>query len=407
MTQEKNAEKVDSLFRAIRGALPQNVDDPWLKALEGAALRARPGWQGQLDSYTRGLERAGAISPELGAQWREQARHCFSAEMNIGQLVLPLVWTILVSLSTLAWLSNQIDRAHATVGAMILAAAALTWAHRTNWMPTSQVSKPILRYGFAATLVFALAIVGGILVPGAMSEIAKEASYSRYKAEQRNFADDVKGFQWIRLFAKREFGVDVVLAAPQDSWSRTSLALRGSSPAIMNLGNGLCELSMSPESIINRVSAPAGGDTTLWLRGVAMHELAHCLDVRRDFQGPGGVWSGSVLAIAPADRHPIQDGSSYYKAAAESLSTQLWREALADTMAVAFWRLNADPATARSFALALRARRADQRENDPVHATMCWIDLAQSEAPPHQNAAIFGWAVSVRANPTCSSEVRS
>lgn len=143
------------------------------------------------------------------------------------------------------------------------------------------------------------------------------------------------------------------MTAPQEAWSRTTLHVIGSSPAFMNSSNGLCELSISRESILNGFAYPPNQSLDLWVDGIMIHELAHCLDVRRDYAGQGGAWTG-VRSIAPADRRGIDDGPGHYTVATKRETTQLWREALADMMAVGYWRLNTTPAEFKEMTVTLR-----------------------------------------------------
>ncbi|MCE3605726.1 hypothetical protein LXA47_19260, partial [Massilia sp. P8910] len=195
---------------------------------------------------------------------------------------------------------------------------------------------------------------------------------------------------------------DVVLTAPEDAYSRTFVDTVGSSPALMNTGNALCELSFSRESVGNNFAGGGHLDANMWARGVMVHELAHCLDVRRDFTGPSGAWS-NVLAISPHDRNTINNGTSYYQIAAHKLSTQLWREAVADIMAVGFWRLHLRPVIAQNYSASLRKKRT-ARTDDAAHSTTCWIDVASSTVAPTSDEDLFNWADRVRTSASCGKK---
>jgi hypothetical protein len=332
----------------------------------------------------------------------EEARRCFSPAIRVEHALFLMLWTLLVTLTTLAWQSKQLEAPAVIVGGLIVAGTGGLWAHRMELVPADGIGERATTwtYLFGATVTAASAGAIGVFIPGFMGVTAQQAAYKTFLRQQQAFAADPGGFPWIRGFAKREFNADVVLASPQDSWSRTALQLVGSSPAFMSSGNALCELSISRESIVASFSIRPDQDRNSWVRGIMMHELAHCLDVRRDFQGPAGVWT-DTLSIAPVDREDVRDGPSYYYVAARRNSTQLWREAVADAMAIGYWRLDTKPDTAHALIATLKAKRAQALKDDPTHGTMCWIDSASTADPPSSNETLFAWADKLRLTSVC------
>lgn len=112
--------------------------------------------------------------------------------------------------------------------------------------------------------------------------------------------------------------------------------------------------------------------------------------------GGGGVGARSV---APQDAVGIRDIEGLV-AVEQNLATQLWREAVADLMAVGFWKL-ASPDAVEELTANLRHHRVKAANRDKEHATVCWIDFASRAAPPSSMAALFGWADQLRSQAAC------
>jgi hypothetical protein len=129
-----------------------------------------------------------------------------------------------------------------------------------------------------------------------------------------------------------------------------------------------------------------------------MHELAHCLDQRRDLPA---FESGSVQvhSIAPVDAAKVEDIETFF-VAIKKRSTGLWREALGDIFVVGFWRLTA-PAEAEKLARHLQQFRS-ARTDDPTHATTCWIEYAILSNPPISARELLAWADDRRSTAPCA-----
>lgn len=171
----------------------------------------------------------------------------------------------------------------------------------------------------------------------------------------------------------------------------------------MLLLSGYCRMSMYRGHLgENFLSAP-DVDPIFWSQGVMMHEFAHCLDEYRDLPGGTGQPAGT-FSLAPSDAKGVNTTTSYLKAT-EAHSTVLWREALADTFAVGYWRLTVAPAEAAKMVASLRSIRLDRACEDAVHSTACWIDRAAKAPMPVSYGELLHWADALRSSATCSLAV--
>lgn len=403
---KQNARRVQALFDAVRHATPGTAESSWLDSLERDARRVVPGWRERFDAWLLGWEQAGGVTTALAEQWRREADACHSTSMRLEPVAFCVLWTLLVTLVTLAWQSALVSRLQGLVGCAVVALTGVIWAQRLGWLSSAgaRASRWWL-YALKAVAAGVCSLFVGMFAPGLFAELAKLGSYRTFERQQNEFLAVPTGYPWVRDFARREYGVDVVMTAPQEAWSRTTLHVLGSSSALMNSGNGLCELSISRESILNSFAYPPKQSLDVWVDGIMIHELTHCLNVRRDYAGQGGAWTG-VRSIAPADRRSIDDGPGHYTVATKRETTQLWREALADMMAVGYWRLNTKPAEFKAMTVTLRTKRQASKEQDTIHATMCWIDLAAGAPGPTSNKELFAWSDALRSSVRCRLAVR-
>jgi len=397
---KRNRERVRALFESIRLHAPQVSNHGWLDALERDVLRVRPGWRNRFDAWLEGLEQAQGVAPTMASQWRRDASECLSTEVRAETIVFCVLWSLLVTLATLAWQSMLTTHALVVTGDVVIAATAVIWAWRAGWLTDpGRPRPPVWSILLRVTGVALMGLAIGVIAPGLCADLAKQGAYQAFERHQMAFATSADGFPPMRDFARREYGVDVVLAAPADSWMRTTLQTVGGTPAYMTPMNGLCELAMSRESLLNGFAEVPAFASNDWVHGLYEHELFHCLDGRRDYAGPTGAWSGRA-SIAPADRAYVHDGPSHYEAGGRP-ATQLWRETVADIGAIGYWRLHAAPSTALTLARTLRDKRVRAAEYDKAHATACWIDHAMKSAPPGGDRSLFAWADAVRASAPC------
>lgn len=83
--------------------------------------------------------------------------------------------------------------------------------------------------------------------------------------------------------------------------------------------------------------------------------------------------------------------------AASRLPSQVWREALADSFTVGFWRMT-EPSADQLITDLLEKRSS----GDAAHYTSCWIEQAMQTPLPRSMPALLPWADTIRASSTCT-----
>lgn len=234
-----------------------------------------------------------------------------------------------------------------------------------------------------------------------LREEAEKYSVRQFEAERSAFASDPNGFEFLKKLAQKEYGVTVFLAGSSNS--AASPLMRGSAHAVSQMRTEVthCTLSFSKAEVIDTREIKKDKQD-LWIRGVLMHELAHCLDRRRDIQRPGEFQTRS-LSPAVAPHHDV-DAESFV-AAEETAATKLWREAFADIFTAGYWRLSATPKENSYLVENLGSWRAENAKVDPTHATTCWIRAAADSIPPAGLEDLVRWADEVRKTPECASSI--
>ncbi|MDK8350877.1 hypothetical protein QP786_02765 [Gleimia europaea] len=126
-----------------------------------------------------------------------------------------------------------------------------------------------------------------------------------------------------------------------------------------------------------------------------VHELAHCLDVSRDMPsftgrdiGTRSIAPGAAVSAVTLEQH---------LEAASRLPSQVWREALADSFTVGFWRMT-EPSADQLITDLLEKRSS----GDAAHYTSCWIEQAMQAPLPRSMPALLPWADTIRASSTCT-----
>lgn len=396
-----HTENVNALFAKICAAAQTDpLGSEWLERLKPSALRKAAGWTKSVDAYLVGLAAAGHISGvELG-ELRTSIALCTDSDATWPEFLYPLAWTACVAVVTLACRAISMDWWFIATMLGLMAAAGATWASRRTWLQPGNSAnfnrweRPFVM-GACALLVPALTVI----ITLAVGMAAQSFSIHRFNVDRMAFAADPQGFPMLRAFAKKNFDVDVVLGDANDSWASTTVNLPSSSVASMSLNLGYCELSMYRDNVLRSFEPTGKQNQTLWIQGVMMHEFGHCLDGLRDLPN-FGEHTVKVHSIAPIDAKGISDVQSYL-AATEEDSTKIWREALADTFAVGYWRLVA-PGEAESLTANLRRRRSNAAQGDSTHATMCWIDQAMHSMPPASEKDLFTWADHQRSVAQCA-----
>ena len=204
------------------------------------------------------------------------------------------------------------------------------------------------------------------------------------------------------------------------SWASTRLIIPNSSGASLYIMNGYCALNYTDETIDDMKSSLVKDISKADLKSqqidvgkltIMAHELAHCLDMKRDFAtfnlDKATNTKSQIIgtqAIAPKLRSNIVDMEAYLDASGSPVST-LWKETFADLYAVGYLYIHY-PRIANQVAQNLDAYRADQ-EKDTEHATSCWLNLAIQSKKPESNKELVAWADTIRANKSCNNNFYS
>lgn len=225
-----------------------------------------------------------------------------------------------------------------------------------------------------------------------------------------------KEFQLIQKLGY-ENNVFIKLGDKANSWALTRLLVPNASGASIFVGNGYCQLNYSDSSIqdmkksmLKNVSTAAPYEPSLDVAKltIMVHELAHCIDMKRDFLTFNLEQSSShksiilsTYAIAPKYRKNVHNIESYLTEASKKEST-LWKEVFADLYAVGYTKVHY-PAIAQTIALNLREYRSKAASEDPEHMTACWLDQAMNDAAPKNDREITKWADAIRNNQSCKN----
>ena len=396
-----HAVSVNALFDKISTAAPASaVDAAWLDATKQAALRKSSGWKATVDAFLRGLAGAGHLSGvELG-ELRASLAQCTDSGAPWSEFVYPMGWTACVAVVTLACRAISMDWWLAAAMLGMMAAAGALWTWNRAWLKPGNSAKQARWDRPFVTAAGALLVpVITVLIALGAGFGAQSLSIYRFNVDRMAFAADPQGFPFLHAFARKNFDVDVVLGDATDSWASTTVNLPSASVASMSLSPGYCELSMYRDNVLRSFEPAGKSNQVLWVQGVMMHEFGHCLDGLRDLPS-FGQHAVKVHSIAPIDAKGVSDLQTYL-AATEEDSTKIWREALADTFAVGYWRLVA-PGDAAGLAASLRQRRSYAAHGDSTHATMCWIDQAMQAPAPGSEKDLFTWADHQRSVASCA-----
>lgn len=398
----KHAESVNALFDKISSAATGDLlDGKWLEGQKQAALRGASGWKNSVDAYLHGLAAAGHLSAVELDELHTSAMLCRGEGWE--EVVYPLAWTAWVAIVTIAWLAISIDWWFIAALLGMTVAAGAMWARHRECLKPNYLGKqwrwkrPIL-----IGLVTLLTSFATLTITVVVGQMAKTLSMRQFNVDHLALSADPQGFPMLRAFARKNFDVEVVLGDANDSWAATTLDIPKASVASMSLNPGYCELNMYRDNVLRSFTPAGPHNQVLWVQGVMMHEFGHCLDGSRDLPA-FGTHAVKVHSIAPADAKGVSDVQTYL-AASEKYSTKIWREALADTFAVGYWRLVA-PGGAAGLAASLRQlRSSNAAQGDSTHATMCWIDQALRAPTPVSEKDLFAWADHQRSVARCAIE---
>ena len=397
-TQKYNhAESVNALFDKI-GIVTSaaNVDAAWLDSLHRAALKKTAGWKRSVDALLHGLTAAGHVSGVKLADLRARLALCLDSDATLSEIFYPMAGMVCMVVVTLA--CQAISFKWWLIAAMTAPAGAL-WARNRIWLQPGN-SDRLSRWERPSIMVACAILVPmvTVIITLCVGISVQSLSIHQFNVDRIAFSADPHGFPFLRDFARRNFDVDVVLGDANNSWASTTMILPGASVASMSVNPGYCTLNMYRDNVLQSFKPAGKQNQVLWLQGVMMHEFGHCLDVLRDLPS-FGVHAVKVHSIAPIDARGVSDVQTYLTAT-EQDSTKIWREALADTLAVGYWRLVA-PAQASSLAASLRQRRSNSAQDDSTHATMCWIEQAMQAPAPVSEKDLFAWADHQRSVASC------
>jgi hypothetical protein len=315
-----------------------------------------------------------------------------------SSLLLPIAWTAVVSSVTVV--RGSLGGSTTPLIALLAASAVIggLWAALLPWPGRGNVPRQeAWRRPFSICGTAVLASVLAVLIPSSVVPLARHLSIKEFNTARAIFLEDPQGFVFLQELARKDYGIEVVLGDAGQSWASTALA----SAASMRIEPGYCTLSFAPANVLRGFDSVANeADKTALIQGVMMHEFAHCLDGSRDMPAFGENRVGT-RSLAPGDASQVRTLREYLDADAHQ-ATQLWREAVADVMAVGYWKLTA-PDSAPGLIAGLRQKRAKTADSDPAHATMCWIDYANQFEAPKSAATLFGWADNLRGEALCKS----
>ena len=209
--------------------------------------------------------------------------------------------------------------------------------------------------------------------------------HKQFEIENAEFASNSHGFKILKEYAKKNYNLDIVLS---------NILPPHGVPSLIKIKEGYCELDIDPSKIIKR-DKPGRKYRDVWIQGVMMHELGHCLDISKDYPTFKNSRIG-ITSLAPSDRKGVNSIETLLSAG-KKRSTRLWREALADTFAVGYWRIRY-PKEASSLEKFLINKRKD---GDKAHRTDCWIKQAAKENAPVSGKELFTWALKIRNTEKC------
>lgn len=391
-----HSDSVAALFDQLQQAAP--AASGWLEALHRRALRKDTGWKVDADAYVHGLTAAGAITHEAADACRASLAGCLGSNPGWREFLLPIAWIALVAAVAVTCRALASDMTMLATLVVLTAVAGGLWASTRPWLdrrndPRQKRWERSFVIGTCALMVPVLTY----LIPLLVGLVIQHVSIQQFNADRAAFVADPQGFPLLRKLAREQYGLEVVLGDAYQSWASTTVNLPNASVASMALRPGYCQLSMHRANVLRGFEPVGHVDRGRWVQGVMMHEFAHCLDGSRDMPAFGQHIIGT-RSLAPMDATNVQDIQGFLDAGTTQ-ATQLWREAVADTFAVGYWKLTA-PADAGDLVASLRRKRADAHL-DTTHATMCWINHAENAALPASTADLFRWADQLRASAPC------
>lgn len=236
-----------------------------------------------------------------------------------------------------------------------------------------------------------------------------------YKEENLKDAQS-KEFAIVKSLGQ-DHNVLIRLGNTNNAWAMSRLNLPNSSGASITLENGHCKLNYNSDSIRDLHSGlsknlpghQAQADIDIAKLTIMVHELAHCLDIKRDFATfnfdhikPNQANNIIIAthAIAPPYRAAVQrdDLESYMVEAQKSI---LWKEVFADVYSIGFLYIQ-NPEYAASINKGLMDFRSKFAKLDPTHNTSCWLATIENKVKPKEIGKLIEWTDQIRNESKCS-----
>ena len=382
---QKNDERVNELFDSLERFGGKQTSE-YLKPIRKAALKRRRGWKDQASTYISSSFHNKMLS---AAEHDELLSKLGACETNNLWGCIPLLsFLCIISLIPLVVMYSQALLFSHELYQYFAGLTAILCLWLTYFAKELNKSWPLMakKFGFSASL--GLLLVAFSFSFGSIVEARDRALFQERVAI---FESDVKGFRFISEFSKEHYGVELVLNKASDLGGYEGFYLSTVRRPSMNVGM-YCSLNMFDGQYIGSHTFNSEY-ANAWFEGIMVHELAHCLDVRRDNQR-----SISTLSLAPSEAATVKTGQDYHEASM-TLPTLNWREVVADLMTLGYFKV-AYPDQFKNFKSALISHRSGGEENQ-AHNTLCWIQDVDESSIPTQFDELFQWADETRAASTC------
>jgi hypothetical protein len=195
-------------------------------------------------------------------------------------------------------------------------------------------------------------------------------------------------FKELTAYAKDSFGITVLSGQSRaDNVQRT----HSFSPAFATTTSNYCEIVINP-----RLTTEYWGTKEGELFILA-HEFGHCVDLTRFERDALSAEARRV--VPPALRHKLTNLEAAL-ALQDDRRVEKWHEVYADIFAVGYARMRLAQVEAGEGAKQLIAKRS-KGQNDYVHQTQCWLEIASVTALPAQLSDLAIWTEKIRESAVC------
>ncbi|MES2299382.1 MAG: hypothetical protein V4582_20250 [Pseudomonadota bacterium] len=387
-----------ALFDFLTANLPVDTrESAWISSLKDEATRNQLRWKDRLNCFIEGLVASKALSDDGAAQARNYMQKCQDTGL-FHVTASPMVWAGAGSFVLAAGFARAGNLWSWSVVFLALGALGVWEIRNGRWLSppelANQKTRAVLRRGYIVGAVIAPILIAAAVI--ICTPFAIGWSKLEFNNDQAAFRNDPNGLPMIQKFARENYNITVVLSSTNWGWKQTALILPNNSVGTMSVGNGYCYLSFFRSSLLGSWGIKDSTLSTGWTQGVMVHELGHCLDISRDVHGFDGQVV-STLSVAPTERSQVKNVSSFVEVGEQVASGQ-WREAIADIMAVGFWRQRFPMQADRLIANLIEKRKSD----DQAHTTGCWINFAMIKPAPSAPRDLLDWATGIRASAPCT-----